>query len=108
MAMFDMCYKIISAMDKNEYSYGIFIDLFKAFDTLDHMSLLQKLEHYGICGIALEWFKSYLSCRKQHVSFDGICFLLIDITCVVSPGSILGPLLFILYISDVVNIIDYT
>jgi len=62
MVLIDMCDKITSAIDKNEYSVGIFIDLSKAFDTLDHIILLKKLEHYDIRATILEWLKSYLSC----------------------------------------------
>jgi len=63
----------------------------------------KKLEYYGIRGSILELFKLFLSCRKQYVSFDGISSSFIDITCGVPQGSILGPLLFIIYINDIVN-----
>ena len=57
--------KILQAIDNNEYTTGVFLDLAKAFDTVNHEILLTKLEHYGIRGIALEWFKNYLTNRKQ-------------------------------------------
>ena len=71
-----------------------------SFDTLDHDILLSKLDHYGIRGKWLSWFCSYLSNRKQYVDFDGNCSDLEDINVGVPQGSILGPLLFIIYIND--------
>ena len=103
MAIQDMYDKISVAMDNHEYCIGIFVDLSKAFDTINHTILLQKLEHYGIRGIALQWFKDYLTNRKQYVSFNNYSSCFKDITCGVPQGSILGPLLFILYVNDIVN-----
>ena len=82
---------------------GIFIDLSKAFDCLTHDILLQKLSKYGIRGCELNWFESYLKDRKQYVEFEGVKSGTTLITTGVPQGSILGPLLFLLYVNDLVN-----
>ena len=106
MAIIDMYDKLSASLDRNEHSVGIFVDLSKAFDTLDRNILLKKLEHYGIRGVALQWFESYLTNRKQFVFVNDISSSVKDITYDVPQGSILGPLLFILYINDIVNCSD--
>ena len=90
---------IRSDLDKRLYSCGIFVDLEKAFDRVNHNILVRKLEHYGIRGIANQWFVSYLSNRIQFVSLDDAKSELCPVKCGVPQGSILGPLLFLIYIS---------
>ena len=104
MAVIEMVDRISAAIEEKKFSIGIFIDLSKAFDTVNHSILLDKLEHYGIRGIALEWFKSYLSNRKQFVEYNNSKSSLKEITCGVPQGSILGPLLFLLYVNDISNV----
>ena len=91
---------ILNTIESGDYCVGIFMDLSKAFDTLDHRILLSKLRNYGVRGVALDWFRNYLSNRKQYVSINGTNSGLLSIECGVPQGSILGPLLFLVYIND--------
>ena len=90
---------IQSALGNNKFSCGIFIDLEKVFDTVDHNILLSKLNYYGIRGIANDWFKSYLSNRSQFVSINGFNSDHQNIECGVPQGSVLRPLLFLNFIN---------
>ena len=71
--MIDVAEYIYKSLDDNKFVFGVYIDLKKAFDTVDHDILLAKLEHYGIRGNALKWFKSYLSNRQQYTYANGLC-----------------------------------
>ena len=99
-ALLNFIDKVAHAIDNHSHLIGIFLDFSKAFDTINHDILLYKLSHYGIHGKALQWFRSYLNSRKQYVSLNDHNSTLEQIACGVPQGSLLGPLLFIIYIND--------
>ena len=94
-------------LDEGKFSCGIFVDLQKAFDMVEHDILLTKLEHYGVRGLANDWFKSYLSDRKQFVSINSHDSNLASVLYGVPQGSVLGPLLFLIYINDLNQAIKF-
>ena len=101
MAVMEVVEALSSGIENKEYAVGVFIDLKKAFDTIDHRILLQKMERYGIRGVASEWLKSYLQERQQYVHIKNTNSDTQKVTHGVPQGSVLGPKLFIIYINDI-------
>ena len=91
---------IRKALDENKFVCGVFIDLQKAFDSVDHVILLSKLNHYGVKGASYQWFKSYLTGKQQYTTIAHLKSDLRSINYGVPQGSVLGPVLFLLYVND--------
>ena len=94
MALLQLIDDISEAVDQGKFTVSIFIDLAKAFDTVNHDILLAKLSFYSVRGLAYDWFASYLNNRRQYVSIDNVESRCMCVKCGVPQGSILGPILF--------------
>ena len=101
LAILDLNTRIAKALDNGDYAASVFLDFAKAFDTINHEILIDKLENYGVRGIVKNWFESNLKNRHQIVKIGGTLSDKMQITCGVPQGSILGPTLFLLYINDI-------
>ena len=99
--------KLIKSLENGDYMIGVFLDFSKAFDTVDHDILLKKLCHYGIRDTCFKWFQSYLTERKHYVTYNDTKSATKTVRCGVPQVSILGPLLFLIYINDLASVCEH-
>ncbi len=107
LALLEITEHIRRALDEGNFALGLYLDLSKVFDTVNHTILLEKLHHYGIRGHVHNWFKSYLGGRKQYTVVNEAMSDLGDINTGVPQGSVLhvsGPVLFLIYVNDIGNV----
>ena len=102
LQLLDKC-AIVNNRKPKETTLSVLCDLSKAFDVINHKILLKKLDHYGIRGIPKMWLENYLTNRTQYVEIDNTQSKICNITCGVPQGSILGPLLYLIYVNDIAN-----
>ena len=106
MAALDLVEKIRGAWSQGKAAIGVFLDLKKAFDTVDHAKLLDVLHHrFGFRGLVLEWIESYLRSRSFRVNIRGELSSIIHLICGVPQGSLLGPILFLLYVGEIQDLV---